>query len=178
MINIIEQLDKIKENAKELGIELTIYPKHFDPERLNVLWFEGDIASFKYDDYTIIISAAGEIDASYFEKDKLIYNPHKTHCLPSELEQYLTDKDLQDDLTTRYSYADKKIAEHQDKTLFIEANNWLEFNVFNNKTNNYWGLILCNIIEDDSNVLDSLNNLQYYIDFIKENKKDYDLEEV
>lgn len=173
-MNIQEKLNRIKEEAQKLGINLKIYPKNFDPQRLDALWYGGDIASFQYNNHTVIISAVGNVEASYFEDGKLLYNVHKEPCLSPELAKHLTDKELHDDSITRYTYVDEKIASQQNKVLFIEANNWLEFNVINNKTNLYWDLIFSNIIEDDANVLNTLEDLQYYIDFIEENKENCD----
>lgn len=173
MENIKERIEKVKKEAESLGLKNFKIYQQFDPERLNILWYDGEIASFDYKNYAVIISASGDVDASFYLGDKQLLGFHKEPCLVPELKEYLTDKDLES-IVTRFTYVDEKIAKLQNKTLFITANNWLEFNVINKDTNLYWDLLCCNIIEEDSNILEALENLQDYIDFIEENKEEYD----
>lgn len=175
----IDDINKIIENAKKSGIDLKINKDLFTKDHLDILWFGGDIAEFDYKDYTIYISAYGDVIADLYINHKLmVYVKDEANDAEfyNEMHEYLDDKDLANDKITLFAFVNDGIIQEKDKVLFLNANNWLEFNIFNKKTNKMWDLIETNILDgpEDSDVLLSLDDLSFYTDFIENNKNIYD----
>ena len=169
-------IDQCIKKAEELNIKLNLNRNIFTENKLNVLWFGGEIANFNYKDYTISIDAYGDVIADLYINHKLeasVKDENNNAEFWNEMNSYITDEDLDDDKISRFAYPNEGIIKSQEKVLFINSSNWLEFNVQNNKTNEIWDLIDINIIEDN-NVLESLKDLSGYIEFIENNKQIYD----
>lgn len=145
--------------AKKTNAMLTFNQSTFDCNRLNCLWYGGDIATIVYKDTTIELNAYGDIRATLYEiggenpKNELCFVKDKNNCgrFYDDMQSYIQDDDeLQ--------------AAIDNGRLVLDNNNWIEYDGNIDGKFIDLGMIIDNILDDSillaiEQVLDSLDDI-------------------
>ena len=159
--------------AKSLGVELEFNAGNFSPNRLDCLWYGGNIANIKVsDELSITIDVNGAVITRLLDEDgeELVYSKDEANrgCFEDKMLPYLkNDKQLKQAI--------------QDGRLVFINNNWIEYDgyVLDKETGKKQFIDLGgtadNVVDDDileavNQVLDSLEQVVFEIKSVAENK--------
>ena len=160
--------DALFNKAKSIGVELSFHPESFDMNRLNCLWYGGDLAVIRVSEtLSVTLDIRGDVYAELSNKEGgfLAYVKDKgnTGRFYDEMHLFIqNDQELLDAL--------------DDGRLKLDYNNWVEYDgiVYKNKGDTLGkfidlGLIVDNILDDD--ILTAINEaLDRITDIVKEIK--------
>lgn len=156
------------EKAKNVGVELSFHPENFDRERLNCLWYGGELAVIKVSDlFSVELNVYGDVYAELTDKSgsQLAYVKDKgnTGRFYDEMSAYIKDDQ-------------ELLLALDDGRLKLDYNNWVEYDgvIKSNVTDERGtfidlGIICDNILDDD--ILNAIEQALDSIDTIKEEIK-------
>ena len=171
---INKKVEELKKKAEEKGAVIILNPEYIYENRQDCYWYGGSIGQIKYRGVTVSISVRGDVVCTLYNmnqdevervKDKgnngSFYDRMSSYIKnDEELDKYITNDYLTDELIEEHKEAGNKYV------LCMDNNNWLEFDVINDETNEYIDeLPIYNIIDNDD-VLDAFDNVEYYTDAI------------
>lgn len=141
-----EQLHSI---CNEKEIQLKFDKTNFEPQRLNCLWYGGNIATLSKEDITIDISAIGDVRAKLFDinGEELVFVKDKGNNgrFYDEMNCYIKNDNELETLI-------------EQNRLVLDNNNWIEFDgIINNKFIDL-GMIYDNITDSD-NILEAIEEV-------------------
>lgn len=168
--------DALFNKAKSVGVELSFHPESFDMNRLNCLWYGGDLAVIKVSEtLSVTLDVRGDVYAELSDKEGrfLAYVKDKgnTGRFYDEMHQFIqNDQELLEAL--------------DDGRLKLDYNNWVEYNgvAYKNSDDKVGkfidlGLIVDNILDDD--ILTAINEaLDRITDIVQEIKAVGGIEDV
>lgn len=155
--NINAAFAKMKEEAKQFGVELLTDPETFiDDDHLCCVWYGGDIGRFKYQGYTVSLEVHGDVvicgvvDGEDFEYTNRLNNGAMSMAASDHLRTaFKSDAEL-----------DKAI---EDESIEYTANNWIE--VFVQYPSGYWSEGM--VVDETDNVLDACGDIPAWIKWLK-----------
>lgn len=162
----MRKCDALFNKAKSIGVELSFHPESFDMNRLNCLWYGGDLAVIKVSEtLSVTLDIRGDVYAELSDKDGefLAYVKDKANGgrFYDEMHQFIqNDQELLEAL--------------DDGRLKLDYNNWVEYDgiAYKEKGDTLGefidlGLIVDNILDDD--ILTAINEaLDRIIDIVQE----------
>jgi len=148
---------KMKEEAKQLGVELLTDPETFiDDDHLYCVWYGGYIGGFMHKDYTVALEVHGEVvicgvvDGKDFEYTNRLNNGAMSMAASDHLRTaFKSDAEL-----------DKAI---EDESIEYTANNWIE--VFVQEPNGDWSEGM--VVDETDNVLDACGDIQAWVKWLE-----------
>lgn len=164
-----ERIKKIKKQEQKYGVKIEII-NMIDKDHLDCIWYGGEVGRIIYKDYSIVISAAGEIRLSGKINGE---------------EVRFVDKNnygrLYEDLAIDYNIDDEKFyalldgypdSFKGDENNYLEFgnNNWFEFDLISPEGE--W-IDLCdadNVLEN--NLLDCFEGIEWYLEYVEEEIKE------
>ena len=159
--------DALFNKAKSVGVELSFHPESFDPDRLNCLWYGGELAVIKVSEtLSVELNVYGDVYAELSDKE-------------GEFLAYVKDKGntgrFYDEMSQFISNDQELLEALDDGRLKLDHNNWVEYDgVYKNKGDKVGefidlGLITGNILDDD--ILTAINEaLDRITDIVREIK--------
>lgn len=160
--------DALFNKAKSVGVELSFHPESFDPDRLNCLWYGGELAVIRVSKtLSVELNVYGDVYAELSDKE-------------GELLAYVKDKGntgrFYDEMSQFISNDRELLEALDDGRLKLDHNNWFEYDgVYKNKGDKVGefidlGLIVDNILDDD--ILIAINEaLDRITDIVREIKE-------
>lgn len=157
MDNFNNFYNSLKQQEKEYGVEIFIYPDTLiDHKHLDCLWYDGPIGYISYKDYKILIEACGDIRLSGKINGNEVYYRGVNNCSD---DFDLLGEEFNDEML--YSLLD---SDDKNNSLTALLNNWFEFNVIdpNGKLIDlFWS---DNVL--DNNVLECFSDVSTYFKFV------------
>lgn len=138
-----KKCETLFERAKRKGVKLNFNPENFSPDRLDCLWYGGEIATIEFDDGLIIqVYANGEVGARLYDKagNELARSKDKSNrgAFEDNMRDYLTsDRQL--------------FKEMKEERLILDSNNWIEYDGFIKENGKK---VLVDLYEYFDNILD------------------------
>jgi len=159
------------EQEKELGVKIKLDITSIYEGRQDAIWYGGSIGTIEYDGYIVEIESVGEIVADLYIGGEYIENistDWNNGVFFEKFSEYFNnDKELlksviYGDVTDEYTeeFGEKPV-------LFVQNNNWLEFNMTSKDGHSLHAGFIDNIIEDND-VLGAFEDIKFYLDLIKE----------
>jgi hypothetical protein len=141
--------------------------------RQDCLWYGGTIGTITYKEFEIFVSVYGDVNGTYYENGEMkeyVKDKNNSEVLVDLLGSYIKDdKELEE--VVKYEFINNETLKENKKVLFLQNNNWIETEIFDNKNDRWVASGLESIFEEDDDVLSPFENLNYYIDYIKETQK-------
>lgn len=158
--------DALFEKAKGIGVELSFHPENFDSDRLNCLWYGGELAVIKVTDlFSVELNICGDVYAELTDKSgsQLAYVKDKgnTGRFYDEMSSYIKDDG-------------ELLLALDDGRLKLDYNNWVEYDgVIKSNIADERGIfidlgIICDNILDD----DILNAIMQALDLLETIKEE------
>lgn len=159
---LLKAIEELKDQEEKLNVKINLDPDDIHPEKLDCIWYGGLIGSIVYKKFEISIHATGDVRATLFKNGKEEHylkdydNGGRFH---SEFVTYLNDDDelyaaLNNDSDNGYS-------------LELRNNNWLEYRIFDMENQESFDFDLLTNIVDSNNVLEAFEDIEDYIEIIK-----------
>lgn len=165
-----KRCDALFETARNYGLELNFEPNNFSHDRLNCIWYGGEIATIKVtNSLTIKLDAYGDVYARLFDR--------KGNELTKTKDK--SNRGTFEDRMLPYIKTDRQLGRAiRDQRLVFDYGNWIEYDgiIKSPQANRFidLGLIYDNILDDNilsaiGSVLDSYEQIAKEIQDVAEN---------
>lgn len=143
------ECERLHSICNEKEIQLKFDKTNFEPQRLNCLWYGGNIATLSKKDIAIDISVIGDIRATLFDEngEVIVFVKDKGNNgrFYDEMNYYIKDDDELGNLI-------------EQNRLVLDNNNWIEFGGIINNEFIDLGMIYENITDSD-NILEAIEEV-------------------
>lgn len=157
MEQIKEKVEELQLEANNLGVILNIDANNFYEFMQHCIWYGGEIASVEYRGMVVYVQANGDVDADLYDEN----GEHITHTKDKgnngnffhNMRDYIkNDEELIQLLGWNYdATSDIK------PRLELTDNNWIEYEIYDTKNQEWVELGDCGVIDETDDVLDAID---------------------